>query len=55
MLICLILGLFLTFYGSDDGNLFMMVLGLILAITGAFGIIIFIGSNFDTIKSWFII
>ena len=54
-LIISIIGLFLLFYGNDDGNLLMLTLGIIMCVIGLFGIIAFIGINLDTIKNWFTI
>lgn len=54
-LIFFIVGFFLLFYGSDDGNLLLLTLGIIMSVIGIFGLIAFIGINLDTIKSWFTI
>ena len=40
---------------DDDNNLLMLTLGIIMCFIGLSGIIVFIGINLDTIKSWFII
>lgn len=54
-LIIFIVGFFLLFYGNDDNNLLMITLGIIMCFIGLSGIIVFIGINLDTIKSWFTI
>ena len=54
-LVIFIVGIFLLFYGNDDGNLLLLTLGIIMSVIATFGLIAFIGINLDTIKSWFTI
>jgi hypothetical protein len=51
--VCFILGIVLCSYATERDISFIVDFGLVLVVIGFFGIIIFIGSNIDTIIKYF--
>lgn len=51
--VCFILGIVLCSYAAERDISFIVDFGLVLVVIGFFGIIIFIGSNIDTIIKYF--